>query len=248
MRSTARRRTDSDSWRGRGRGARRQGRPAVLPAGAWIGAAAWLVTSAFPAQAVGQGMGIAAHAGTLGVGADIAFAVGPKVALRGGSNYFPFTVDVRASDTKFRLDLPSGQSMAVLDVFLGGAFRLSGGVLISGQDVVLTGRLPNSVSIGNQVYDAADVGTLTGVVANDDVAPYFGIGLGNVARSRVGFLLDLGVALQGRPRVDLAASGPVASLPEFQANLEAERRAVEDDLRLFRFYPVLSVGFSIGAF
>jgi hypothetical protein len=46
--------------------------------------------------------------------------------------------------------------------------------------------------------------------------------------------------------VRLNATGPIASQPEFQANLAIEERNLEDDARPFRFYPVLSFGLAIG--
>lgn len=205
-----------------------------------------LALGAPSSRAWGQGVGIAPHVGTLGVGADLAVAPVDRVSFRAGGNFFPFDIDITASDIDFTIDLPSPQFTALLDLFLAGSFRLSGGLLFSGDDVSLDANFTGTIDIGNTTYTAADVGTLTGVIVNDDVAPYAGIGVGKVAGGGVGFLLDLGVVFQGDPRVELAANGPIASDPSFRADLETERRDIEDDVELFRYYPVITLGFSVG--
>ena len=62
-----------------------------------------------------------------------------------------------------------------------------------------------------------------------------------------GFFVDLGVAYQGAPELELDPFGNATALPGFNANLETERQDIEDALgKYFRFYPVISLGFSIG--
>ena len=62
----------------------------------------------------------------------------------------------------------------------------------------------------------------------------------------VGFAVDLGVAFQGEPDVQLSASGPIASLPQFQADLAQEEQNIQEDAKPFRFYPVLSLALVFG--
>ena len=91
------------------------------------------------------------------------------------------------------------------------------------------------------------VGTLSGVFETRDNSPYAGISFARLGgRSGVGFAFDLGVAFHGVPGVRLSAAGPIASRPEFQANLALEERNLEADARPFRFFPVLSMGVAIG--
>jgi hypothetical protein len=56
-----------------------------------------------------------------------------------------------------------------------------------------------------------------------------------------GVVTNLGVAFLGRPHAALSATGPIASDPGFQDDLNQEQRDVEDDLSFLRFYPVLSI-------
>jgi len=58
---------------------------------------------------------------------------------------------------------------------------------------------------------------------------------------------DLGVLLQGDPNVTLAANGTAVNDPliqdAFQASLDAEISALEDDMSDFKAYPVISLSF-----
>ncbi len=205
-----------------------------------------LALIAAPASVGAQRFGIAPHAGTLGVGVDIVVAVHPRVNLRVGGNVFPFDIDITASDVEYSVDLPSPQFTATVDLFLASQFRLSGGVMVSGADLEATGTFTGTVDIGGTIYSGADVGTLTGAIVNNDLAPYIGIGWGNPAGSRFGLFVDLGVAFQAQPQVTLQADGPVASLMTFVQDLNQEIQDFEDEVDLFKFYPVASLGFSIG--
>ena len=202
-----------------------------------------------PSLGHAQGIGLLAHAGSLGLGGDVAISLNRYLGIRGGGNFFPMDFDINISDIDFTFDLPSPQFTATLDLFpTGGGLRISAGVLFSNNDLTIEGDLTGSVDIGDATYGAAQVGTLTGAILTKDASPYVGIGFGNPARSTFGFFLELGVAFKGEPEVTLEADGPAASLPAFQADLERERRDAEDDpwINVFRYYPIVSMGFSVG--
>lgn len=188
--------------------------------------------------------GVAFHAGTLGLGVDGGFAAHSRVTLRVGVNVFPFDPTATISGIEYTVDLPTPQVTGMVDLFLASKFRITGGLLFAGSNLGASGDLVGSVTIGPTVY--AQAGTLTGEIVTNDLSPYIGIGWGNIAASRFGLFLDLGVALQGQPEVDLVASGPIASVPGLQADLDAEARQFEEDLDLFKFYPVATLGISIG--
>ena len=207
---------------------------------------AMILLAVAPAVMTAQGVGIAIHAGTLGIGADLAVSPTSRIAIRGGANFIPIDIDVTYSGTPITIDPPSPQYTAFLDLFIVGGLRITGGAVFSPDDVVLSGNFTGSIDIGNTTYSLADVGKLTGTIVTDNVAPYVGIGWGNPAGSRFGFFLDLGIALQGKPSVMLAADGLASTLALFQADLERERQDFEDSIDLFRYYPVASIGFSIG--
>jgi hypothetical protein len=198
-----------------------------------------------PSQAHAQA-GIAIHAGTLGVGTDIATTFGTRVGLRAGFNFFPLEVDATVSDIPYQIDPASPTFTVTLDLYLAGPLRLSGGAVYSTDDIVLVGELTEPVELGGFFYSPSEIGILTGTVITNELSPYAGIGIGNPGGSKFGFFLDLGVAFHGIPGFTLTADGTASDELQFQAALEAERQSIEDDLSSVTVYPVGKIGFSIG--
>ena len=210
-----------------------------------ISIVAAIAVSPLPAQA--QGAGIAFHVGTLGVGADIAAAFGSHFGLRSGFNFFPTDIDITVSDIPYQIDFASPTFTFVLDLYLVGPLRLSGGGVFSPDDIVLAGEITGPVPINGTVYSPSQIGTLTGTVLTNELSPYAGIGLCNPGRSKFGFFLDLGVAFHGTPGFTLEAVGGSAStLLQFQADLAAEQQTIQSYLTDIIVYPVVAMGFSIG--
>jgi len=209
-----------------------------------ISIVAAVAVSPLPAHA--QEAGIAFHVGTLGVGADIAAAFGSHVGLRSGFNFFPTDIDFKISKIPYQVDFASPTFTFVLDLYLVGPLRLSGGGVFSPDDIVLRGEFAGTVDINDVSYIASQVGALTGTIITNEVSPYAGIGLGNPARSKFGFFLDLGVAFHGTPVFTLNAEGPASSNLQFQADLAAEQQSIQDELTNIIVYPVATIGFSIG--
>ncbi|MCH7684200.1 MAG: hypothetical protein IIB35_10880 [Gemmatimonadetes bacterium] len=210
-----------------------------------ISIVAAIAVSPLPAQA--QGAGIAFHVGTLGVGADIAAAFGSHFGLRSGFNFFPTDIDAKVSGINYQIDFASPTFTAMLDLYLLGPLRVSGGAIYTTDDIVLAGELTGPVDINGSTYSPTQVGIITGTILTNELSPYAGIGLGNPGRSKFGFFLDLGVAFHGTPGFTLAAVGGSAStLLQFQADLAAEEQSIRDDLANITVYPVVTIGFYIG--
>jgi hypothetical protein len=199
-----------------------------------------------------QGVGVAVHAGTLGLGADVGIAVHPRIGLRAGANFMPVKPDFTISDIRYSVSVPSPQFTGAVDLFLVGPLRLTGGLRVSASDFTVEADLSGSsetVDVGDTTYTGADVGVLTGTLESNQFAPYAGIGIGRVGGSRLGFFLDLGVAFTGEPSVAFTSDGsinndPLAG-PVFRAELNREAAQVEDE-SLLKYYPILSVGLSFG--
>ena len=198
-----------------------------------------------PGALVAQGgIGVAGHVGTLGVGVDVAIAATPNIGLRAGGNIMPLEIDATVEDVDFTLELQSPQFMALVDLYPSGGFRISGGLRYSSSNIVLTGDVSQSIELGGTNYD---LDRLVGTIVTEDIAPYVGIGFGNPAAGPFGFFFDLGVAYQGEPVLELEAAGTATALPGFDDDLEEKRVEVEDALqKYFKFYPVISIGISIG--
>ena len=184
---------------------------------------------------------------TLGLGVEGTARILPKLNARLGINYFLYTYDEEADDIDYDIDLNLFSGAVLLDWHpFAGTFRISGGFLLNKNELDMDARPNEPVEIGDQEYAAADVGTLSGDLDFRSVAPYVGIGWGNAVGEdkRWGFVCDLGIVFQGSPDADLAATGPIASDPTFQADLAREEENLEDDLDFFKYYPVISFGIS----
>jgi hypothetical protein len=191
-----------------------------------------------------QELGVAPHLGTLGLGADLAVRVAPSLGIRVGANYFPFDISFDEDSVDYTLELPSPQFLVAVDYYPAGQFRLTGGLMVSASSLDLTAELVGPREIGDGTYTPEEVGSLTGTLDTRTVSLYAGIGFGDPTARRVGFFLDAGVAFHGNPDLDVEAHGPLASDPDFQADLDAEVDERQDDVENFSVYPVLSVGLS----
>jgi hypothetical protein len=193
-------------------------------------------------------VGLTFQGGTLGAGLNLTLPMWPQVQLRVGGNYFVYSFDRTYSsiDTHDKLHLGSG--MGLLDWHPGGGgFRLSGGLLLNGNRIDVTGVPSGTVyDVNGTPYPASQVGTLSGDVKVNALAPYAGIGYGDAlsAGSPWSVSVDLGAAYQGTPKLTYTADGPLASDPTFNANLNAEAAQARHDLNNFKYYPVVSLGLS----
>ena len=111
-------------------------------------------------------------------------------------------------------------------------------------EVDLDARPTAEQDIGDGTYTPEEIGTLSGFVEIDDVAPYVGIGWGDALDSgkRFGLTFDIGVAYFGSPDVELTANGTLSNDPAFRASLARERRDIEKELGSYKYYPVISAG------
>ena len=193
------------------------------------------------------GIGIAGKAGSLGLGVEVTQSLVPMLNVRGGINWFNYSFDRTESDVRYDIDLKLKSFTALVDFhpFPLMGFRLTGGIVFNSNGLDMVSQpISGSVEIGGQTYTQSEVGTLTGKVDFASTAPYFGIGWGNAANSRIGLAIDLGIAFQGTPQVELGATGQLANTPSFITELRAEERDLQDSLDVFKYFPVISIGLS----
>jgi len=133
-----------------------------------------------------------------------------------------------------------------------GPFRITAGIVGANNKLNVTGvPTDGTVTINGATYQASDVGNLSGTVKPANrVAPYLGFGYGNVAGAGVNFYFDIGVMFQGSPKSTLTANcGPTLNAgqcAQLQTNVAAEQQMLDDKLSKYKYYPVASIGISIG--
>ena len=204
--------------------------------------AAIAATSSFAQQEFSVG----AKLGTLGLGVELTKEFKPNINGRIGLNKWSIDRDGTEDDIKYKIELELKTIAAMLDWFpMGGAFRVTGGLFSNGNELNMTGESQANYTIGNTTYSSSDIGSLTGKVDFKSVAPYLGVGWGNVVKDRGwNFAADVGVLFQGSPKVDLQANltptSPV-SASDLEADVQREENQLESDLDSFDMYPVLSL-------
>ncbi|HCO96704.1 MAG TPA: hypothetical protein DIU00_22660 [Phycisphaerales bacterium] len=193
---------------------------------------------------------VSGKASTLGLGGEFTTAVRSDINARVGLNMLDFDIDEEEiEDIEYDIELDFSSFSALADWYVfNGSFRISGGVISMDHEVDLRARGASGETeeIGDIEYDWDDIGTLSGCVEIDDVAPYVGIGWGNPLTSsrRWGFTCDLGVAFTSSPDVKLSANALNPAIADaLSADLEKERKDIEDDLDKFELYPVIAVSF-----
>jgi hypothetical protein len=196
-----------------------------------------------------QNVALAAKAGSTGIGADLTIRVAPTINVRLGGQTYTRSETRTEQEIEYDAELRLLSGQVLLDVHPGGrGFRISGGAIVNGNEVTAVSTEDAVYRINGVPYPVGLVGTLSGRVDTNEIAPYFGIGCGNAVAPGGPWrlALDVGAFYQGKPRVSLTAHPilPILLPERFQDDLEAERRDIEDDLDSYRFYPVLSVGVS----
>ena len=126
------------------------------------------------------------------------------------------------------------------------------------QEFLIANNINTEVSLDTQSYtfDGAslspkDLATVTGRISFREYSPYLGIGWGNkpTRKTRLFYSVDMGVMYIGRPRLELALTGPLANEiykyypSELEAYLAEEQSKLESEISKYRYYPVISAGF-----
>jgi hypothetical protein len=210
--------------------------------------AACLLCLAPAAMAAGAGL----RAGTTGIGGDIAVEVLPTLSARVGYSYLSFSTTVDSTDVEYDARPKLSNGNLFLDWSPLGPFRITGGLILNGNKVDVT-AVPTggNFTINGVVYPAASIGSLSGTVeSGKSAAPYLGIGYGNVSGAGVNFYFDLGVMFQGTPKASLTAvcgaSLSAGQCSQLQANVAAEAIDLQDNIKNFKYFPVVSFGVTIG--
>ncbi len=228
----------------------------LKPLSAAIGCTGILLASASLTATAGN-LGVAAKAGTLGLGLEADYIISDKFSVRVQGNQLDYDYDMEEDGIEYQATLGLSSFGALIDWHpFNGAFRVSVGGYSNSNEVTGAAGGPGEYEIGNDTYTASDDFRLCAdITMGKSFAPYAGIGWGHSTANDGGLLLsfDIGVLFQGETTVDLTATGTVfysgtsipinvGTDPTFQQQLQIEEQNLQDDLSDFDLYPVITFG------
>jgi hypothetical protein len=211
-------------------------------------AAAALAALLFLPEIASADTSVGLRAGTLGLGAELSYAVSQQVALRiGADTYSPKEVSVTKEDIDYDAKAKLRSGSLLVDWFpFTNNFRISLGAILNRNKITATGKpdANGQYTIGGSTFQANQIGTPEADVTFRKTAPYFGIGYGRPINSGLSFISDLGVMFQGSPTATLtAACTPTTpNCAQLQSAVAAEQATLQDNVSKFKYYPVFSVG------
>jgi hypothetical protein len=149
-----------------------------------------------------------------------------------GLNQFSKTYTTTSNSVNYEGKLKLSSADLLLDWHLfNGVTHLTAGLVYNNNKVDLTSN--GSYTINGNLYS----GTLNSTVTFNKVAPYLGFGWSGQAKNTgLSFKSDFGVLFQGKPKSTVTGSGVTA------ADLATAQNELDDSLKNFRYYPVISIG------
>lgn len=222
----------------------------------WVLLLALLVPSLLPGAAPAAaetGFSLGPRASTAGFGAELALGLGEAVGLRFGVGTGAVGFEVDSDDVTYDGDVDLRNVLALLDFHPArGNFRISLGALLNDNRFQGEASIRELLASEGIVLPAGfDLGRVRARAEVDPVAPYVGIGWGPHPGSfRVGGWhgsVDVGVAWHGEPEVTLEVLTPIpiglipGGQPLVDQILEEERRALQEEVRAYTFFPVIAL-------
>ena len=196
-----------------------------------------------------SGTGLTGKIGTLGYGAELNFGISESVSSRVGINAYTYKYNGNSSMVNYDFKWKLQTASAVLDWYpFSGSFRTSIGLLYDNNKVSFDANPTGGNFVINGVaYSTTQVGSLKGTMSFSKAAPYIGMGWGNpVAKNKGwGLVTDIGALYQNTPTIDLVVTcnDPLVCA-QLQTDATAENAKLQDDLRHFKWWPVISIGIS----
>lgn len=193
-----------------------------------------------------QKIGLSAQATSMGPGLSVHLGFTRFINVRASGYLFSTSVDGDYSDESLEVDIgydadiSLGGASAIVDFYpRGRKFHLSAGIFYNMFDVSGEGAPTTPYEFNDvKTFQPDKLGTITVDVKYPDIAPYVGLGFGNVHGKRISFNLDMGVLYSGAPTVDMEGTGLIAGTA-------TQDEIINDGIESFVFYPYISLGLGL---
>ena len=204
-----------------------------------------LLATLLPTSAFASDFGLDAHASTLGLGAELNYSINSYFTARVDLNRYNYSYTGTKEQIDYNFDLHLKTYSAMLDWHpFAGIFRVTGGYFQNNNEITAVAVPTATYTINGHTYTSAQIATLYGDITFNKNVPYLGIGWSTLGTDSTGFGVnfDVGVLMQGSPKVQLSATGAGTHNTTFQNDLAAEQTKVQGDLNSYKSYPVVSLG------
>ena len=197
----------------------------------------------FPALALADGS-IGVRAGTLGIGVELSYPLSQRIGVRLNADSYNYSKTFNQSDIDYDGKATLKTGSLLLDWYpFANNFRISAGPMYNGNKLVATSKQDanGKITVNGTPYQAS----VEGDVNFKKYVPYAGIGYGRPIGTGLSLTFDLGVVFQQSPQVTLSGTctDPTPGLcATFQSDLAAQQQTANDDLKNFRYYPVVALG------
>ncbi len=206
--------------------------------------------------------------GSTGIGAEIATPLSRHLAIRSGASFFSYNTSFTTNGLNITGGLHLQNASTSVDIYpFHSSFRISPGLTFANKNrMSATLLVPGGQSFslgdgGNYYSDPSNPvhGTASFIFGNS-LAPRLTMGFESLAprRGRVSFPLDLGFQYTAQPVVKLAITGNSCGTQVQadgttdagcgsvdQTNVAQEQSQLQDDIKMLRFYPILSFGVTV---
>jgi hypothetical protein len=234
-------------------------RQALISSSVSLALAALLATPSLAAAEDGPpSVAVSAKVGFLtGIGLDVAVPLADNINLRAGGSGWRYDRNFTESGIDYKGELRLRTAGVFADWYpTYGIFRVTAGLVRNTSRFTLNGKPSSggSVQIGDNTYQASDLGTVEGQVNfKHNLSPFIGVGFGNPTRGgHWGFVAELGAIRQRTPKATLTATcsptleaAEPARCAQLQADAAAEEAELQDSMKDWRWYPALSVGLAL---
>ncbi len=195
-----------------------------------------------PHETEAQGYAASLKAGTQGVSLQVYRSLSSGFNVSLGAGIFSFNANnvEHTSDYRVDGDLKLSNVSALADWFpFESSFRFTGGLVVNLNKVSAVITPTVTKTTGNIQYTPDKLGNVTADITFQKVAPYLGIGFGNPTSGSpgLGFTFDLGAFYQGSPQATMTGT-------KLLTPMDSQGPQLQDNLKWFQFYPVLSLGIS----
>ena len=219
-------------------------------------------TTAKPRSYFGIALGVSGS--TNGLGVNVTTALGKSVALRLSYEKLdnnliqkvypinnPINIDFGGQALSMTPSIKTGGISAILDLYLGKSFYISGGAVYTDMDLSATLKSANPITIGNITFTPDDLGQFGLTIKPEQkLSPYAAFGFGrNISRDhRLCMSLEFGayfmksyvVGITGTNMFTATAEGNQQSIDQLNATLKT--------ISWSGVYPVIKLGISYKIF